>query len=121
MVRLLVTVSTLLYCTIMNAQLKNDPWLEKLLRNNASTLLTNILNNPDTFHYQLIYTQINRDKNNKPSFKHYYLNVDRNQYFNPASTVKMPIAFLALEKLNKLNKQGVNKYTTMLTLFKIRE
>lgn len=115
MVRLLVTVSTLLYCTIMNAQLKNDPWLEKLLRNNASTLLTNILNNPDTFHYQLIYTQINRDKNNKPSFKHYYLNVDRNQYFNPASTVKMPIAFLALEKLNKLNKQGVNKYTTMLT------
>lgn len=99
----------------MNAQIKNDPWLQKLLRNNASPLLTNILNNPDTFHYQLIYTQINRDKSNKPSFKHFYLNVDRNQYFNPASTVKMPVAFLALEKLNRLNKPGVNKYTTMLT------
>ncbi|MFT3949524.1 MAG: serine hydrolase [Agriterribacter sp.] len=99
----------------MNAQTKNDAWLEKLLYDKASPHLINILNNPDTFHYQLIYTQINRNKNNRPSFKHYYLHVDRNQYFNPASTVKMPVAFLALEKLNKINKPGVNKFTTMLT------
>lgn len=100
---------------MMNAQVKNDIWLEKLLREKASPLLANILNNPDTFHYQLIYTQINRDKNNKPSFTHYYLNLNRDQYFNPASTVKMPVAFLALEKLNTMNRPGVNKYTTMLT------
>ncbi|MCC6288382.1 MAG: serine hydrolase [Chitinophagaceae bacterium] len=115
MTRNILIITLLLYSTIMNAQTKNDAWLEKLLYDKASPLLTNILNNPDTFHYQLIYTQINRDKNNKPSFKHYYLHVDRNQYFNPASTVKMPVAFLALEKFNKMNKPGVNKFTTMLT------
>jgi hypothetical protein len=74
-----------------------------------------ILNNPDSFHYQLIYTKIDRDKHNIPSFHHYYLHVDREQYFNPASTVKMPLAFLALEKLHKINVPGVDKFTTMLT------
>ena len=99
----------------MNAQVKTNAWLSQLLRNNASEPLLHILNNPNSFHYQLIYTQINRDHNNKPSFTHHHLHVDRNQYFNPASTVKMPLAFLALEKLNKINKHGVNKFTPMIT------
>ncbi len=99
----------------MNAQIKTDAWLSQLLRNTASEPLLHILNNPDSFQYQLIYTQINRDKNNSPSFKHYYLHADKNQYFNPASTVKMPLAFLALEKVNTMNKPGVNKFTPMLT------
>jgi hypothetical protein len=34
-------------------------------------------------------------------------------YFNPASMVKMPLAFLSLEKLNRLNIAGVNKYTNI--------
>lgn len=99
----------------MNARIKTDAWLAELLHKNASGPLLHILNNPDSFQYQLIYTQINRDKNNRPSFKHFYLHVDKNRYFNPASTVKMPLAFLALEKLNKINKPGVNKFTSMLT------
>jgi len=99
----------------MQAQVKTDKWLDGLLRKKASPLLLDVLNQPDTFHYQLIYTQINRDKSNIPSFRHYYLHVDRNQYFNPASTVKMPLAFLALEKLNRMKKDGVNLHTPMLT------
>lgn len=99
----------------MQAQEKTDKWLDGLLRKKASPLLLDVLNQPDTFHYQLIYTQINRDKSNIPSFRHYYLHVDRNQYFNPASTVKMPLAFLALEKLNRMKKDGVNLHTPMLT------
>lgn len=99
----------------MQAQVKTDTWLEGLLREKASPFLLEVLNNPDTFHYQLIYTQINRDKNNTPRFKHYYLHIDRDQYFNPASTVKMPLAFLALEKLNRLGKPDVGPDTPMLT------
>ncbi|HRQ50646.1 MAG TPA: serine hydrolase, partial [Agriterribacter sp.] len=89
--------------------------MSELLYRNASVPLLRILNHPDSFQYQLIYTQIDRDSNNIPSFKHYYWQVDKNRYFNPASTVKMPLAFLALEKLNTLNRAGVNKYTAMLT------
>src|SRR5690606_30538493 len=47
--------------------------------------------------------------------RHYYYHLDANQYFNPASTVKMPLAFLALEKLNELNVPGLDKYTPMFT------
>src|SRR3954466_2819217 len=97
------------------AQLKTDPFLENLIRNNASTFLKDVLDKPHTFQYQLIYTQINRDSHNKPRFKHYYLNVDRNRYFNPASTVKLPTALVALEKMNELHSLGVDKYTTMFT------
>lgn len=115
MKRFFATSYCLLLCFGGIGQQKTDPWLDQLLRKQASPFLLNVLNKPDSFQYQLIYTQINRDKNNRPQFKHYYLNVDRNRYFNPASMVKMPVAFCALEKLNDLNKPGVNKYTPMLT------
>lgn len=97
------------------AQEKTDPWLQQLLSGNASPLLQNILNHPDSFQYQIIYTEINRDKHNRPHFINHYLHVDRNRYFNPASTVKLPTALVALEKINELKSVGINKYTPMLT------
>jgi len=99
----------------VSAQHKDSRWLEELLRSQASPLLKNILNKPDTFQYQIIYTRIDRDKQNRPHFKNFYFHVDRNRYFNPASTVKLPTALLALEKLNGLKDKGINKYTPMLT------
>lgn len=98
-----------------NAQVKNDSWLEKLIRENASPLLKNVLDNPDTFRYQIIYTKIDRDKNNHPYFKNYYFNVDRNRYFNPASMVKFPTALTALQKMNALQSKGIDKNTGMFT------
>src|SRR5215831_15479333 len=97
------------------AQPKTDQWLQHLLERNASPLLKHILNTPDSFQYQVIYTQIDRDKNNAPHFKNFYLHVDSNLYFNPASTVKLPVALVALEKINELHVQGFNMYTSMLT------
>lgn len=73
-------------------------------------MLRHVLDHPDSFQCQIIYTQINRNRHNQPSFTHFYYDVDASRYFNPASTVKMPLAFLALEKLNGI---GVNKYTPL--------
>ncbi len=105
----------LLIAVNLNSQQKTDKWLEELFRKQASPFLKQVLDLPDTFHYQVIYTQINRDKNNQAHFKNYYLHVDSNQYFNPASTVKLPVALAALEKLNELNVPGLTMNTTMLT------
>jgi len=99
---------------IVHAQDRTDAWLEQLLQQQASPFLKQVLAQPDTFQYQLIYTKIDRDKNNNPHFTNYYLHVNNNRYFNPASTVKMPLAFLALEKLNEYKIPGLNKYTPML-------
>ncbi|MEO6313586.1 MAG: serine hydrolase [Chitinophagaceae bacterium] len=111
------TTAVFFFIAAMNAhgQGKTDTWLEHLLRSHATPLLEQVLDNPDSFHYQLIYTQVNRDKNNLPHCKNYFLNVNNKQYFNPASTVKLPVALSALEKLNQLRVPGLSRHTTMLT------
>lgn len=96
-----------------SSQSRTDAELRNILAADTDSLLQHVLQHPEIYHYQVIYTQINRDKNNKPSFTNYYYNYDSLHYFNPASTVKMPLAFLALEKLNDMKIRGVNKYTTM--------
>ena len=74
-----------------------------------------VLRNPEAYRVQIIYTQIDRGANNLPAFTHYYYRVDPNRYFYPASTVKMPTALLALQKLRELNIPGLDKYSTMIT------
>jgi hypothetical protein len=97
------------------SQMRNDDALEKLIRTKASANLLRVLDNPDTFHYQLIYTRIDRDARNRPVFTNQYVHVNADDYFNPASTVKLPLALLALEKLNGLRSKGIDRNTTMLT------
>lgn len=103
----------LVTCINVYAQPKTDAYLKNILGNNKDSLFREVLSHPETYRLQIIYTQINRDKNNVPSFKNYYFNVDPLFYFNPASTVKLPLAALSLEKLNKMKLPGVNKYTSM--------
>ncbi|MBI1769048.1 MAG: serine hydrolase [Bacteroidetes bacterium] len=72
-----------------------------------------IIRDKDTLEVQIIYTQINRDSLNRPVFKSFYFHVDSTKYFYPASTIKLPMTLLALEKLNQLNIKGLNKFTPM--------
>ena len=39
-------------------------------------------------------------------FEEEFYQIDERRYFYPASTVKLPIAILALQKLNALKSQG---------------
>ncbi|MBK7097334.1 MAG: serine hydrolase [Sphingobacteriales bacterium] len=107
------TIFIFLIMSVSYAQVKSDVWLENLIRKEASPLLQSVLNQPDTFRYQIIYTKIDRDKKNKPNFKNYYLHVDRALYFYPASMVKLPVALASLEMLNS-QKLPVNKFSFML-------
>jgi len=95
------------------AQQRTDKYLTDILTRAGNDSVNRVLQNPGTYRLQIIYTQINRDKNNKPSFRKYYFNYDPDLYFNPASMVKMPLAFLTLEKLNTLTKKRIDKYTPM--------
>ncbi len=95
------------------SQPRTDKWLEDLLAQSKDSLMRQVLEHPETYRYQVIYTQIKRDKKNNPSFTNYYYHYDSLQYFNPASTVKLPLAFLSLEKLNKLKSKGVDMNTIM--------
>jgi len=87
----------------------------QILAEREDSILDSVINHPETFELQIFYTQIDRDSTNRPSFTSHYYGIDTNNYFYPASTVKMPAAFLALEKLNELQIEGLTKYSTMLT------
>ncbi len=80
-----------------------------------SEILNNVLNDAKKYKIQIIYTQINRDKNNKPSFIQYNYLLDNKKYFYAASLVKLPICALSLEKLNELKIKGLDKNSIMFT------
>src|SRR5688572_13814246 len=79
------------------------------------TYFDTIIAQKDTLKLQVIYTQIDRKKKGKPVFTDHFYHVDPDNYYYPASTVKLPVAILALQKLNELKISGLDKYTTMIT------
>lgn len=89
-------------------------FLQNLLEKDSGRFDT-ILKNREAFRVQIIYTSINRKRNNRPVFSHYSFYCNQHQYFYPASTVKLPAAVLALEKLTKLRPYGIDKKTAMIT------
>ena len=72
-----------------------------------------LTDHPEKYRLQILYTQIDRDAKNKPSLTTYSYRADTNEYFYPASTVKLAASVLALEKLNTLK---IKKETTFQTL-----
>ena len=91
-----------------------DGLLEDLLHKN-SEMFAEVLDFPDRYGVQVIYSRIDRDAENQPVLKHFTYRVDPEVYFYPASMVKLPIAILSLERLNQLNVPGLTKYSLMLT------
>jgi hypothetical protein len=74
-----------------------------------------VLDDPVRHRVQIIYTQIDRDESNQPSFTSFKYRVDADEYFYPASTVKLPTALVALEKINRLAVDGLTRDTPMIT------
>jgi hypothetical protein len=93
---------------------QQDTMVEELLKKYPAYFDT-ILARREIYGVQIIYTQIDRDKNNNPELTDHYYNVNPKKYFYPASTVKLPVALLSLQKLNELNITGLDKYSTMIT------
>ena len=86
--------------------------LERLIRQNRDSLAP-WAEAPERYQVQILYTQIDRDADNRPSFTTYRYGVDPKTYFYPASTVKMPVALLALERLRRLGVRGLDRDATL--------
>ncbi|GAA4000679.1 hypothetical protein GCM10022408_09720 [Hymenobacter fastidiosus] len=87
--------------------------LDSLLR--ADSRLVPVIRNSAKYELQIIYTQITRDRQNRPHFTQHSFHLDARRYFNPASLVKLPVAALALEKLNRLRQPGLTRRSVMVT------
>ncbi len=109
MFRLNLTFALILCSFLAFAQKKNV--LDRII--GQSQLLQEITTQNEKYQAQIIYTQINRNRKNKPSFTSYTFGINDSLYFYPASTVKMPAAFLSLQKLNELKVKDLNKNTAL--------
>lgn len=69
--------------------------------------IANVMQNLDEHEVQIRYTQIDR-RNDRIIFTDFDFQVDKNDYFYPASTVKFPAAVAALEKLNEVDTLTTN-------------
>src|SRR5476651_1788479 len=98
-----LTLILIFMCSVSMAQQSADTVFLKNMLEAHPELFSHILNHPTHNEVQIVYTQIDRDKNNVPHFTSYSYRLNANHYFYPASTVKLPTAIFALEKLNELN------------------
>ena len=73
----------------------------------AEIQVKKVLDLADKHEVQIRYTQIKREENNLPEFTTYSLFEDSETYFYPASTAKLPVAALALQRLRELQAEGV--------------
>ena len=82
--------------------------LESLLRPNP--ICAPVLAAATKHEVQILYTQIDRDAANRPHFTQHEYRVNPEDYFYPASTIKLAGALLALEKLNQLSIAGLDRH-----------
>lgn len=85
-------VISLMSCSsnkILDSSIKKDKYLQSIAEN-------------PLYEVSILLTQV--DKKNKKFISEYY-NVNDSVYFYPASTVKLPVAILTLQRLNELRKE----------------
>jgi hypothetical protein len=114
MYKILLSASMLFFGSSTMAQKTDTVFLKKLLESKPE-LFHNVLHHPNFNEIQVMYTQVNRDKNNKPSFKSFGYRLNPKHYFYPASTVKLAAVIFALEKVNELRVKGLSVNSTMIT------
>ena len=85
--------------------------IERLLC--ANPVCAPVLEEADRYEVQILYTQIDRDTANQPSFTKHAFRANPQVYFYPASTITLAGALLALEKLKQLAIEGLNKDTPL--------
>lgn len=109
-----ILLFTLVCFVYVKAQQNNSVLIDSLLKSNP-TAFKNITDNYKKYKIQIIYTRIDRDKQNKPHFTNHFYYYDSTNYFYCASMVKLPCSILALEKINNLKRYDVSKESCMLT------
>src|SRR5690606_22474711 len=97
----LILFSLLLYIAICCVPKQSEPEnpLEKAIQSEQPKIKP-VIDSAAHYQVKIMLSTIKRD-NNGVKFTDYQFGVNDSNYFYPASSVKLPISLLALEKLNK--------------------
>ena len=103
-------LSSLLLCSFLLRGQRN--LLEDIIETRHDSL-ARWIDHRDSFEIQVLYTRISRHPNGRVDLTTYRWGEDSTRYFYPASTVKMPVAALALQRLNELGILGMHADTPL--------
>lgn len=112
MKRVLFFLSVFVVVSFSQNKKEDENFIENILKQNEK-LFPLVLETPQKYRVQIIYTQIDKTKSGAVKLSTYKYHVDAKKYFYPASTVKFPAALLTLEKLNQLSVKGLTKETPL--------
>jgi len=75
--------------------------IKRALKSNSDEISV-VMTNFDGHEIQILFSEINQETKDSISFRDYSFQVNDSNYFYPASSVKFPVAVLALEKLSTM-------------------
>lgn len=81
---------------------KHNP-LEEVLASNHPAI-AQVMQDIDKYEVQILYTRIDTTTKGDPLFTEFTFLLEPNNYFYPASSVKFPVAVLALEKIDQIEQ-----------------
>jgi hypothetical protein len=102
-------------CVPSKAPVAVKPFSIECLMREKGGIFDSVLKYRKEWNVQVIYTRINRDAHGQPLLTDFYFNTDSARYFYPASTIKLPVVLLALEKINNLGVAGLSRRSVMIT------
>ena len=85
---------------------KQNP-VEHALRS-SNDKIKKVMEQLEAHEVQILYTEISEGKDGSVEFRDFDFQLDDSLYFYPASSVKFPIAILALEKVNEISQINRN-------------
>ena len=100
---------------LKNQNKSHNSLIYNYLYKNSDSFTHQLLNDPDQWGIQIVYTRVKKKGNRARDFQDHFFNVDKGRYFYPASTVKFPIAILALQRLRELAIPGLDRNSTFIT------
>lgn len=77
--------------------------------------LSDLVARAEEYNLQIVYTRVERLADGRTRFSDHAFHLRPDRYFYPASTVKLPVAILALQRLRELAVPGLDRNTTFLT------
>ncbi|MEM9546592.1 MAG: serine hydrolase [Bacteroidota bacterium] len=107
-------VSMILVLVLTSCEDKKNKSVFEELFLEGSDKFQSIVAEKDKYEVQILFSPITR-KGDSILVEDHFFNYRPGEYFYPASSVKMPVAFLALQKLEELRSKGVkiDRNTTM--------
>ena len=97
---LLISILLLTGCSLRSDPIKSAFKEDEFLRK--------ILKDKDNYELQILYTEVSKNSVGQAEFSDFQFQLNDENYFYPASTIKLPITVLALSKINELRAEGSN-------------